>query len=95
MPPAAAIAADRLASGLFRKWGSFVLGFGTVVLLYSLGPRDLGDEAQAFVAEARDQGDDEHASALAQAFCLSEIRTPSRVALSPSHAPWSYWHQAV
>ena len=52
--------------------GLFVLGFGTVVLLYSLGPRDLGDEAQAFVA-ARDQGDDEHASALAQAFCLSEI----------------------
>lgn len=52
--------------------GLFYLAFGTVVLLYSLGPRDLGDEAQAFVA-ARDQGDDEHASALAQAFCLSEI----------------------
>lgn len=58
---------------MFNGAGSlFALAFGTLVLLYSLGPRDLGDEAEAFVA-ARDEGDDDKADVLAQALCLSEI----------------------
>jgi len=50
--------------------GLFELAFGGVVLLYSLGPRDIGDEAEAFVA-ARDGGMDERADSLAQALCLT------------------------
>jgi AmpE protein len=51
--------------------GLFALVFGTAVLLYSLGPRDLGEEAEAFI-EARDEGRDDEASAIAQGLCLSE-----------------------
>lgn len=58
---------------LFHELGSlFSLLFGVAILLYSLGPRDLGDEAEAFIA-AREEGDEDRANALAQAFCLSEI----------------------
>jgi membrane protein required for beta-lactamase induction len=49
----------------------FSFAFGTAALLYSLGPRDLGDDTEAFLA-ARDQGDDLRATALAQQMCLSE-----------------------
>ena len=52
--------------------GLFELVFGSAVLLYCLGPRDLGDETEAYL-EARDHGPDERATALAQQFCLSEI----------------------
>ncbi|MCG6967091.1 MAG: regulatory signaling modulator protein AmpE [Chromatiaceae bacterium] len=58
---------------IFRDLGSlsgFVFGF--VTLLYSLGPRDLGEDAEAFV-EARDNGDDERAGALARQLCLSDV----------------------
>lgn len=48
------------------------LSFGIAVLYYSLGPRDIGDAADAFVA-ARDAGQDEQATAMAQALCLSEV----------------------
>lgn len=51
--------------------GLFAFAFGTVVLLYSLGPRDLGDETEAFL-EARDKGEDARANALAQALCHGE-----------------------
>ncbi|MDJ0738201.1 MAG: regulatory signaling modulator protein AmpE [Gammaproteobacteria bacterium] len=44
--------------------------FGTLVLLYALGPRDLGDEAEAFLA-ARDRGDDDRANTLAAQLCIS------------------------
>lgn len=56
---------------------SFV--FGTAVLLYSLGPRDLGDDTEAFIA-ARDEGQHERATSLAQQMCLSEVpdREPRR-----------------
>ncbi len=46
--------------------------FGTAVLLYSLGPRDLGDDTEAFIA-ARDEGQQERATALARQMCLSEV----------------------
>ena len=64
----------------FNELGDlFALVFGVAVLLYSLGPRDLGDEVEAFVT-ARDAGEDERASAVAQTFCLSEVpeREPRR-----------------
>lgn len=58
---------------LFDELGSlFAFVFSSAVLIYALGPRDLGEEADAFLA-ARDRGDDERATALAQAFCLSEV----------------------
>jgi AmpE protein len=50
----------------------FALAFGTLVLLYSLGPRDLGEDAEAYL-EARDAGQHDRATALAQALCLSEV----------------------
>ncbi len=57
----------------FHELGAlFAFVFGTVVLLYSLGPRDLGEEAEAFL-NARDASEDERASALAQKLCLSEV----------------------
>jgi membrane protein required for beta-lactamase induction len=53
--------------------GSLVeLLFGTLVLVYSLGPRELGEDAERFI-EARDRGDNDHAQVLAQRFCLSEV----------------------
>lgn len=51
--------------------GLFAFAFGTLVLLYSLGPRDLGEQAEAFI-DARDSGEHERASALARAVCPSE-----------------------
>ena len=57
---------------LFNDLGSlFAFGFSTGVLLYALGPRDLGDDAEAFV-QARDRGQDQRATDLAQALCLGE-----------------------
>ena len=50
----------------------FSLLFGTLVLVYSLGPRELGEDAEGFI-DARDRGDNERAQALAQGLCLSEI----------------------
>jgi membrane protein required for beta-lactamase induction len=56
----------------FNDLGSlFTLVFGIVSLLYSLGPRDLGDEAEGFIA-ARDNGQDERASSIAEGLCLGE-----------------------
>jgi len=52
----------------------FALVFGVVVLLYSLGPRDLGDEAKSFIS-ARDEGQGESADAIARELCLSEVPT--------------------
>ena len=57
----------------FHELGSlFALAFGVLVLLYSLGPRDLGEETEAFI-EARDAGEEERASEVARQLCLSEI----------------------
>jgi membrane protein required for beta-lactamase induction len=57
----------------FAQLGSlFTLVFGVAVLPYSLGPRELGEQAQDFIA-ARDAGEHERANAAAQAFCLSEV----------------------
>lgn len=50
--------------------GLFAFAFGAVVLLYSLGPDDLGDDAEAFI-DARDRGDEQRADASAQRLCLS------------------------
>lgn len=70
IPPIAAVAwlqgaADDL--GLLFEWA-----FGSLVLLYSLGPRDIGDDAEAYLA-ARAGDDPAHATALAQQFCISEV----------------------
>ena len=57
----------------FAELGSlFALVFGVAVLLYSLGPRELGEEAEEFIA-VRDAGEHERANSVAQAFCLSEV----------------------
>ena len=56
----------------FAELGSlFALPFGVGVLLFSLGPRELGEEAEEFIA-ARDDGEHQRANSVAQAFCLSE-----------------------
>jgi AmpE protein len=47
----------------------FALAFGVFALLMSIGPGDLGDDAEAYI-EARDAGDDSRATALAQTLCL-------------------------
>ena len=58
---------------LAASLGSLVaLLFGTLVLIYSLGPGELGEEAEGFI-EARDRGDNDHAQAIAQGFCLSAV----------------------
>ncbi|MCB1801709.1 MAG: regulatory signaling modulator protein AmpE [Gammaproteobacteria bacterium] len=58
---------------LFNEFGGlFALVFGSAVLLYSLGPGDLGEEVGAYLA-ARDAGDDQQAASSAQQLCLSEI----------------------
>lgn len=44
---------------------------GAAVLLYCLGPRDLGDEVERFL-QARDAGDDTLANKLAQQICLGQ-----------------------
>lgn len=75
LPPLIAIA---WLQALFHELGSlFALVFGAAVLLYSLSPRDLGDEVEAYV-EARDDGEDERANAIAQGLCRTEI---------PQHEP--------
>jgi membrane protein required for beta-lactamase induction len=54
----------------------FSLAFTTLVLLDSLGPRDLGGDAQAFV-NARDTGQDRRAQVLADSeFASVEIASP-------------------
>lgn len=52
--------------------GLFALAFGVLVLHYSLGPDELGEQAEAF-ARARDAGDEDGANALARRFCLSGV----------------------
>ncbi|MCB1774407.1 MAG: regulatory signaling modulator protein AmpE [Gammaproteobacteria bacterium] len=47
------------------------LVFGTLVLVYCLGPRELGEEAEGFI-DARDRGDRHRAQAAAQDLCLVE-----------------------
>jgi AmpE protein len=70
LPPLALLV---LLQGLFDPFGSLgALLFGVLVLHYSLGPDELGAQADEFV-RARDAGDQERASALAQQFCLSEV----------------------
>ena len=49
--------------------------FGTLVLLYALGPVDLGEQGKAFL-DARDAGNDDEATRQAQQICLSEV-TPA------------------
>jgi len=64
----------------FAELGTlFQLLFGAAVLLYSLGPRDLGRDAAAFIG-ARDAGMDERAESLAEHLCLGEVprREPRR-----------------
>ena len=57
----------------------FSLAFTTLVLLDSLGPRDLGGDAQAFV-NARDTGQDRRAQVLADSeFASVEIASPRLV----------------
>ena len=70
LPPLAVVA---WLQSLFNELGGlFGLAFGVVILLYSLGPRDLGDEAEAFIS-ARDAGQNESADAIAQGLCISEM----------------------
>jgi len=52
--------------------GPFALVFGVVVLLYSLGPGDLGDRAENFIS-ARDEGRGDLADTIASEFCLDEV----------------------
>jgi AmpE protein len=52
--------------------GLFEYVFGAIVLLYSLGPRDLGDQTEEFLA-ARDAGQDERANNIAGNLCLSQV----------------------
>jgi membrane protein required for beta-lactamase induction len=60
---------------LAAAFGGLVeMAFGALVLLYAIGPRDLGDEARNFI-DARDSGDEDGASRIAQGLCLSEIDT--------------------
>jgi AmpE protein len=54
---------------LFNGLGSlFGLIFGFVILLYSLGPRELGTEVESFLT-ARDRGNEGQANRLADEFC--------------------------
>lgn len=57
----------------------FAFAFGVAVLLYSLGPQDLGDEAESFI-DARDAGELERANTVAQTFCPGQVpdREPQR-----------------
>ena len=72
LPPLALIA---WLQAFFGELGApFALAFGVLVLIYSLGPRDLGDEAESFIA-ARNEGRGESADAIARGFCLSEVPT--------------------
>lgn len=48
----------------------FSLAFSAAVLLFSLGPSDLGDDTEAFIG-ARDAGDEQAAREHAQTLCLS------------------------
>ena len=69
LPPLLLIAwLEELLAGLAAP---LQLAFGVVVLLYSLGPADLNEEAEAFIA-ARDAGDDDQAGTLARALSLTD-----------------------
>lgn len=69
LPPLAAIA---WLQSLFAELGSlFEWAFGTVVLLHSLGPRDLDADTEAFLG-ARDAGDEDRATALGLELCRVE-----------------------
>ena len=60
--------------------------FGIAVLSYSLGPRELSEEVEAYLA-ARDAGLDERADELAQALSLFDApRTEPRRSLAVAHA---------
>jgi AmpE protein len=48
------------------------LPFGIAVLVLSIGPRDLGDDTDEFIA-ARDAGNEERAAAAARALCLTAV----------------------
>lgn len=50
----------------------FSLAFAAAVLLFSLGPRDLGNDAESFIS-ARDAGEDALAKESAQTLCLSAV----------------------
>jgi len=78
-PWGAALALLPLTGGLlWLQWLSDAAGFllafpfALVVLLASLGPRDLGEDTEAYLG-ARDAGDDERAHDTAQSLCLSEV----------------------
>ncbi len=49
----------------------FDVAFATLVLLFSIGPRDLGQETEAFL-HARDTGKENDATERARAFCHTE-----------------------
>lgn len=72
LPPLALIA---WLQGFFGALGDpFALVFGIVVLLNSLGPGDLGDEVERFIA-ARDGNRSEAADLIAEELCLGEAPT--------------------
>ena len=48
--------------------GLFGLIFGVVILLYSLGPRELGEEVESYLS-ARNRGDEGQANSIANEFC--------------------------
>lgn len=48
------------------------LPFSVLVLVMSIGPRDLGDDAEGFIS-ARDSGDQDRADAAARTLCLTEL----------------------
>jgi len=70
LPPLALIA--WMQSFFGELGGPFALVFGVAVLLYSLGPGDLGDEVESFVS-ARDEGPGETAEAIAEEFCPGDV----------------------
>ncbi len=51
--------------------GLFAFAYGAFILLLSLGPRDLGEDTDAFIA-ARDQGDHAAADTIADTLCAGE-----------------------
>lgn len=59
--------------------GLFAFAYGTFILLLSLGPRDLGEDTDAFI-DARDSGDDAGANDIAEVLCGSDAPSvePSR-----------------
>ncbi len=73
LPPLLLIAwLQALAAGLGALFG---LAFSVVLLLFSLGPGDLGDDAEGFV-DARDAGDEDAARQKAEALCPDAASEP-------------------